>query len=187
VALRDNAFLVHVPRAQEPIRLAAYDARGRVVAVATDAMPGAPPQPVLKRPAHWRLVYRTPVVDGSHGELMLAPATHGGTCDAEMVKPGGSSSSGCRLPVHGKTLVVGWGGGNGVRLVDALVPPGIERLAVVFASGLRLDLPVVEGHVLGAYRKRDGDPVRVTGFAHDGRAVIHRRFEPPRKRIKRSP
>jgi hypothetical protein len=79
VPLRDNVYLVQVPRTAYPARIVGYDRQGRAIAVNT--WPDLSALPIGRPVAHarWRTVVRV-TSDGALARLMLAPAANGGTC-----------------------------------------------------------------------------------------------------------
>src|SRR2546429_4362757 len=78
VPIRDNAFLVDIPRAQLPARLVAYDAAGRVISVSPpwrDFGAGAAPAR-----ARATTLLRVSGPDRATAELLVGPSTTGGEC-----------------------------------------------------------------------------------------------------------
>lgn len=124
VALRHNLFTALVARAQLPLKIAAYDARGRVVGIVTPPAGIPPPPPAAATGLAPRLRVRGP--NGTVALLKVGRPVRGYRC-WRVVFSSGQSPGGCFPPVVG-----------GPRTHVSLVQPAGRDLFVVGAAGVRI-------------------------------------------------
>jgi hypothetical protein len=151
-AMRHNLFTALVPLAQFPIRIVAYDARGRVVGIETTAarIPG-PPVPNAARRLTPRLRVRGP--NGAVGVLRVGPRVHGYRCwrvDFDT----GPSPGGCVAPISGgpkMEIDVVQPAGRDLFIVgeaDDLRAPRVTRIEIRFEDGDIVRARLAAGHFL---------------------------------------
>jgi hypothetical protein len=175
VPLRDNVFLVQVPRTQFPVRLVAYDSDDRVIGIdhwKTDPVTHTGPRPV----GPWRLIATAQADTGEIARLRLARGSNGGTCFTLRIT-GGAGGSGCspRRSFSGPPLQLGGNNTPTAQFLSGPVQPGITQVDLLLDNGNHLTLPVVEGFVLAALpaaRK----PVEARGLDSNGATVVRHRF-----------
>ena len=175
VPLRDNAFVVQVPRTQFPTRLVAYDSDELVIGIEhfrDDPVAQTGPQPIGK----WRLVATSRAATGEIARLRLAPADNGGTCYTLRIT-GGAGGSGCSpwREFSGPPLQLGTNNTETAQFLSGQVKPGISEVRVRLASGAALELEVVEGFVLTAL-PAGVKPVEAVGVDADGAIIARHQF-----------
>ena len=175
VPLRDNAFIVQVPRTQFPARLVAYDSDELVIGIEhfrTDPVAQTGPQPV----GRWRLVATARAETGEIARLRLARGSNGGTCYTIRIT-GGAGGSGCspRRDFSGPPLQLGINSTPTAQFLSGQVKPGVARVDVRLADGSELELRVVEGFVLVALPP-GLKPVEAVGVDAAGAVVARYRF-----------
>jgi hypothetical protein len=149
VPLHDNVYLVELARADFPVRLAAYDAGGRVIGLATlrgfFSVPGASPAE-----GRARLVQRVEGPNGAWAELYVGRSTTGGTCvyvkHHESNRVEGTQET-C-APATGRKLVLNWNGDPPNLVVGAA--PHASSVVFRFADGSRASVRPTDGYVIYA-------------------------------------
>jgi hypothetical protein len=191
VPLRDNGFIVDLPRANLPSRLVAYDDEDRVIGVTHPwsdlGMHAGPARGRAK------LLLRVSGPDGVRAELFVGPSTDGGEC--VFIKEFFSSndtggSVGCERPVwNGQALQLGasW---TPPRLVSGRVRLDVRHVRVRFADGSITTLTPTRGYVLWAvprgHVKPGSEVIAFEGLDADGN-VLGRQPWPPSIGSRRSP
>jgi hypothetical protein len=152
-ALRHNVFTALVPVASLPVRIVAYDARGRIVGIVTPPMLGSRPVPAAAR----RLVPRLRVRGPNGAVAVLRVGRRIGSHHCWRVDfSTGESPGGC---------VLAYAGGPRTH-VDAVQPAGrdlfiigevnevrrprVTRLMLELQNGERLGVPFAAGHFVVA-------------------------------------
>jgi len=182
VALRDNAYLVDLPRANLPARLIAYDAEGRVIGV------GPPWGDFAQRaaPARGRAttLIRVAGPEGVSGSLAVGPSTDGGECvfvteyvDEQHV----GRSVNCNRPTWADgALEVS--SGFPPHFVEGRVRPDVKTVRIRFADGSSTDVTPTRGYVLWAAPEANlgqaKRAIEVVGLRGDGSEVARRSLEP---------
>jgi hypothetical protein len=174
VPLKDNAFVVDLPRAKLPARLVARDANDDVIAVSPPIgeAPGGPSQ-ALGRPTSRRRVVGP---DGSWAELLVGPSTAGGECmfirhfiDR---RHGGVSLSCTGRVWTGQPLQL-----NSVmqplRFIGGRVRSDIKTVRIRFADRTSSTLTPTRGYVLWAASQRQLAPKRAAVAAEALNASGH--------------
>jgi hypothetical protein len=176
VALRDNTYLVDLPRANLPARLIAYDAEGRVIGV------GRPWQDFgasTAAPARGRAttLIRVSGPEGVTGSLAVGPSTDGGECVfvTELVdKQHAGGSVNCNRPTWADgALEVSVG--FPPHFVEGRVRADVKTVRIRFANGSSTDVTPTRGYVLWATPAANLEPGRqpteVIGLRADGSEV----------------
>jgi hypothetical protein len=184
VALRDNAYLVDLPRANLPARIVAYDAEGRVIGV---SQPWDDFGPSTSAPARGRAttLIRVSGPNGVTGELSVGPSTDGGEC--MFVKTHVDAQHG---GVGGQCFARTWTGAAlqlstsfPPHFVEGRVRSDVKTVRIRFADGTSTDVTPTRGYVLWAAPKENLDHARrateVLGLRADGSEVAHRSLESP--------
>lgn len=146
VALRDNAWIAQVARADHPVRVVAYDRDDRIIGVET--MPGES-VPGMPRPrGQWRTILAANDDRGGKGIVRVAPSTDGGRC-FEIRLPGGGGQSGCP-PMSNQTppLSVGISIGVGGAWIGGQVGDEVATVELVFRNGQVEHLRPIDGFIL---------------------------------------
>jgi hypothetical protein len=185
VPLRDNAFLVDLPRAKLPARLVAYDVDDQVISVSDpwrDFDSGS-------APAKGRAtsLLRVSGAGGAHAELLVGPATDGGEC--MYIKHFVDERH------AGMSLSCGKGtwAGRALQLSSQFLPPrfvggrvreDVKTVRINFADGDSTTLTPERGYVLWAAPPErlssDRAAVGAEGLDADGKVVGEMSFKPPR-------
>jgi len=178
VALRDNTYLVDLPRANLPARLIAYNAEGRVIGVGRPWSDFAP----TAAPARGRAttLIRVSGPEGVTGSLAVGPSTDGGECVfvTEHVDAQHSGvSANCNRPT--------WA--DGALEVSSAFPPhfvegrvrsDVKTVRIRFADGSSTDVTPTRGYVLWAAPEANLDHAKrateVVGLRGDGSEVARR-------------
>jgi hypothetical protein len=173
VPLHDNGYITSAAKADYPVRLVASDTSGRVIGVKTlrGAARRAPagPQPVPN--ARWRNVIKNNV-----GQVLVAPSTAGGTCDAFRI---GTVTSGpnCQSPPTATQLQVGVGWNRRSAEITGRAGAAVAHVVVQLRDGRKQTISPIKGYILAALPPPDAsapnvDPVRsITAFTANGRAL----------------
>jgi len=130
-----NGFVASIARARFPVRLVAYDAQGRIVAVPTltDIGGGAVPARGKAKPfAH------VTAATGKIATLLVGRATDGSLC--WFVTGIGNMTACPGRGWHGDAVQLGGGGPDGVWY--GRVKPGVARLVATLADGRRVPVTV---------------------------------------------
>jgi hypothetical protein len=188
VSLKDNAFVVDLPRANLPARLVAYDESGRVIGVSQPWYDFASGRPTGS-PARGRAtsLLRVSGPRGATAELFVGPSTDGGEC------------------VYVKTFVDSGNGGVGINchgrmwtgpalqidlnfpphFIDGRVRPDVKRVRVRFADGSTTTLTPTRGYILWAAPKEHleaaNSAVGAEGLSADGTILARHSFVPQAK------
>jgi hypothetical protein len=184
VALKDNTFLVDLPRSKLPARLIAYDSDDRVIDVSEpwhDVTGG--PSAAKGRPAS---LLRVSGPNGSRAELLVGPATGGGECmyikhfvDARHA--GTTVSCRERGGAH-RPLEIG-SQFQPPRFVGGRVRQDVEAVRIRFADGTSETLTPSRGYVLWAATAErliaGKAAVSAEGLDEDGDVVGRISFKPP--------
>jgi hypothetical protein len=194
VNLRDNTYLVDLPRANLPALLVSYDEEGRVIGVS---------QPVqdfgreTAAPARGRAttLIRVSGPDGVNGELSVGPSTDGGECmftreyvDEQHTGMGVS----CRGPIWtGPPLQVS--SSFPPHFVEGRVRADVKTVRIRFADGSATDVTPTRGYVLwaapAANLKAAQRATEAIGLRADGSEVARQSLFQPESptRKRRSP
>jgi hypothetical protein len=183
VPLRDNAYLVDLPRANLPARLVSYDAEGRVIGVSEPWQDFGGSTSVPARGRATTLI-RVSGPHGVHGELSVGPSTDGGECvfvrDHVDAHRGGVGVS-CHAPSWtGPVLQLG--SSFPPHFVEGRVRSDVKTLRIRFADGSSTDVTPTRGYVLWAAPEANLDHAKrateVVGLRADGSEVARRSLEP---------
>ena len=180
-ALRHNLFTALVPVAALPVRIVAYDARGRVVGIVTPPSFGRP-VPAAARRLVPRLRVRGP--NGDVAVLHVGRRVGGYRCWRVDVS-GGRSLGGCPTPFSGgprthvdavqpaeRDLFV-------VGEVNRVRPPIVTRVVLELENGVRRRAHVAAGHfvvaVPRAYLRRERQQAFVLAYNEFGVRTLRQR------------
>lgn len=194
VPLKDNAFVVDLPRANLPARLVAYDDEDRVIAVSR------PWQDYGSRsgPARGRAesLIRASGPGGATAELFVGPATDGGECVyiKEFVdRQHAGVGTNCHQRMwSGPPLQVStsW---SPPRFVSGRVRPDVEMVRIRFADRSVMTVVPIRGYILVAVPKENlepaSGPVAAEGLGADSGVIARQSLRPPESatRSRRSP
>jgi hypothetical protein len=182
VPLRDNAFVVDLPRANLPARLVAYDSQDRVIGVSQPWQDFARPA----APARGRATSLLQVTGagGATAELFVGPSTDGGEC--AYVKSfvdrqhGGVSVSCYGREWTGPALQLG--SNFPPHFVSGRVRADVKTVRLRFADGSTEALTPIRGYVLWAAPEERLEPARAVvaaeGLEADGRLVARQSLAP---------
>jgi hypothetical protein len=186
VPLKDNAFIVDLPRSDLPARLVAYDAAGRVINVSR------PWQDFESHagPARGRAIslLRVSGRGGATGQLLVGPSTNGGECmfikhfvdrqhTGVMVSCNGPNWTGSALQLSSQFLPP--------RFIGGRVRPDVKTVRIRFADGSTTTLTPTRGYILWAAPQERlqaaTGAVAAEGLRADGTVVARQSFEPPKR------
>ena len=181
VPLRDNVFLVDLPRANLPARLVAYDDEDRVIAVdrPLSDFGGPRAQPARGRA---RSLIRVEGYDGATAELFVGPSSDGGECVfiKELVdRQHGGVGTNCQEPTwNGSPLQVGtsW---SPPRFVSGRVRSEVKTVRLRLADGSLVTVTPTRGHILWAVPSPGREPVSIVGLDDEGNVLARRSLQPP--------
>jgi hypothetical protein len=187
VALRDNTYLVDLPRANLPARLIAYDSEGRVIGV---SQPWQDFGASMAAPARGRAMtlIRVAGADGVTGELAVGPSTDGGECvfvTEHIDQQHGGIGTNCNRPTwaNGPLEVTA---GFPPHFVEGRVRADVKTVRIRFADGSSTDVTPTRGFVLwatpAANLKPGRQPTEVIGLRADGSEVGRSSLEAPTRR-----
>jgi hypothetical protein len=179
ISLRDNAFIVDLPRANLPALLVALDEDGRVIHVARELADFGDRGP---GPARGRAesLLRVTGPDGATAELFVGPSTDGGECvyvKEYVDETHGGVGTHCRSrawtgpPVQ---LGTSW---SPPRFVSGRIHPDVERVRIRFADGSAATLTPTRGYILWAVPKGQA-PLNAEGLDADGKVIARQRLAP---------
>jgi hypothetical protein len=175
VALRDNTYLVDLPRANLPARLIAYDAEGRVIGVSPPWSDFAP----TAAPARGRAttLIRVSGPEGVTGSLAVGRSTGGGECvfvTEHVDKQHGGGSVNCNRPTWAAGAVE-VSLGFPPHFVEGRVRADVKTVRIRFADGSSTDVTPTRGYVLwatpAANLELGRQPTAVIGLRADGSEV----------------
>jgi hypothetical protein len=187
VALRDNVYLVDLPRANLPARIVAYDAESKVMGVSQPWNDFGRPTSAPARGRATTLI-RVSGPDGVSGELSVGRSTEGGEC--MFVKTHVDAQHG---GVGGQCFARTWTGAA-LRLstsfpphfVEGRVRSDVKTVRIRFADGTSTDVTPTRGYVLWAAPKENLDHARrateVVGLRADGSEIARQSLEGPTTR-----
>jgi hypothetical protein len=187
VSLRDNTYLVDLPRANLPARLVSYDAEGRVIGVTPPLQDFGPSTAAPARGRATTLI-RVAGPNGVTGELAVGPSTDGGEClfvteHVDAQHAGGSED--CNRPTwaNGPLEVTA---GFPPHFVEGRVRADVKTVRIRFADGSSRDVTPTRGFVLwatpAANLKPGRQPTEVIGLRADGSEVGRSSLEAPTRR-----
>jgi hypothetical protein len=170
-----NAFLASIARSRFPVRLVAYDAQGRIIAVPTltDIGGGAEPARGKAKPfAH----VTSP--SGVKATMLTSGASDGGLCWFITGPVNMNACPGARW--SGDAVQLGGGGADGIWY--GRVKPGVARVVATLDDGRTATIaPLAHGLVLWAVPRAGDDVRRFTAYDASGKAVGAQRVHPLRK------
>jgi hypothetical protein len=184
VPLKDNAFVVDLPRANLPARLVSYDAEERVIGVSQPWQDFGRPS---GGPARGRAtsLLRVSGPGGATAELFIGPSTDGGEC--AYVKEFVDSqhrgmSTGCNGPAWtGPALQLGMS--FPPHFINGRVRPDVKKVRIRFADGSATTLTPTRGYILWATPKEHFEAangaLEAEGLSADGTVLAHQSFMPP--------
>jgi hypothetical protein len=186
VPLKDNSFMVDLPRSNLPARLIAYDSAGRVIDV-SEAWGDFGPRSGPAR-GRARSLLRASGANGANSELLVGPSTTGGEC--YYVKQFlDRSHRGVGVNCHGPTwsgraLELSWDY-SPTHFISGRVRPDIKTVRIRFADGTASTLRPKSGYILWAASKRQLEPTAaatmVEGLRANGTVVARQSLALPRK------
>lgn len=177
VPLRDNAFVTQVSRAKYPIRIVAYDNRGRVIANTAIRNEGGPSGPAYRpaRNGHWTKLLAVTTAGGGKANLWTIPSQAGGVC--WQLRSPDLNMGGCTPPDFNGALreeVVPSGGGKEPVLVVE-TSPAVDHVVISYHSGVTATEKPVHGFVVYAIlqaRVAARDRItHVTAYGDSGAAI----------------
>jgi hypothetical protein len=186
VPLKDNAFLVDLPRAKLPARLVAYDSEDRVIGVSEPWQDfGGGSAPAKGRATS---LLRVSGPDGSRAELLVGPATDGGECmyikHFVDVRHAGTSVSCGKRTWAGRPLQLS-SQFQPPRFIGGRVRDDVKTVRIRFADGTSATLTPTRGYVLWAASAERLDAknaaVGAEGLNESGKVVGRVSFEPPKR------
>jgi hypothetical protein len=177
VTSHDNGYFFAATIGDFPIRLVAYDARGRIIGNTTFAglVPAAPFRIVSPAPgAHWKRV-----LVNRAGSVYEIPSTTGGTCAA--FKIGGGVGTSCDQTVSADGLTVSVGSDSHHGFVEGIAGSRVREVRVTLANGRQTLVRPVRRYLLlrlahPALHDRAYRVTRIDGLDANGRVVVRRRF-----------
>ncbi len=185
VPLKDNAFVVDLPRANLPARLVAYDAEERVIDVSRPWQDfGRPAGPARGRATS---LLRVAGPGGVTAELSVGPSTDGGECmfvkyfvDSRT----GGVSAGC----SGRTWTgpaLQLGSNFPPHFLSGRVRPDVKKVRIRFADGLTTTLAPTRGYILWAAPKEHLEAangvLEAEGLSAYGSILARQSLMPPGK------
>lgn len=189
VALRDNSYVVGLPRANLPARLISYDAEGRVIGVSPPWNDFAP----TAAPARGRAttLIRVSGPEGVTGSLAVGSSTDGGECvfvTMHVDKQHSGIGVDCNRPTWADgALEVSTG--FPPHFVEGRVRSDVKTVRISFADGSSTDVTPTRGFVLWATPAANLAPARrpteVIGLRADGSEVARKSLESPEAPTKR--
>ena len=175
VALRDNTYVVDLPRANLPARLISYDAEGRVIGVSPPWSDFAP----TTAPARGRAttLIRVSGPEGVTGSLAVGSSTDGGECvfvTEHVDKQHAGMGVNCNRPTWADgALEVSLG--FPPHFVEGRVRADVKTVRIRLADGSSTDVTPTRGYVLWATPAANLEPGRqpteVIGLRADGSEV----------------
>jgi hypothetical protein len=186
VPLKDNTFVVDLPRANLPARLVAYDADERVIGVSQPWHDFGRP---AGSPARGRAtsLLRVSGPGGATAELFVGPSTDGGECMfgkffVDSRHAGGST--GCNAPTWtGPALQLGLN--FPPHFIVGRVRPDVKKVRIRFADGSTTTLTPTRGYILWAAPEEHLEPatsaLEAEGLSADGKVVARQSFGPPKR------
>ena len=181
VPLKDNAFIVDVPRANLPGLLVASDDEGRVIGVSrplSDFSYGAGPAR-----GRAQLLLRVEGAGGATSELYVGPSTDGGECmyvkDYVDESQGGVGTRCVGRAWSGPLLQIGtaW---SPPRFINGRVHPNVRSVRIRFAGGAATTLTPTRGYILWAVPE-GRTPLTAEGLAENGAVLASQRLAPPER------
>lgn len=155
VPLKDNAFMVDLPRANLPARLIAYDASGRVIDVTEPLGDFGGPGPGPAR-GRAKSLLRVTGANGAHAELLVGRSSNGGECyyvKHFLDRHNQGVSANCTAPIwSGQALQLSWDY-TPAHFISGRVRPDIRAIRIRFADGTATTLTAKRGYVLWAASK----------------------------------
>jgi hypothetical protein len=186
VSLRDNAFIVDLPRANLPAVLVAFDDDDRVIDVSHQVADFGRPGP---SPARGRAVsvLRVTGAGGATSELFVGPSTDGGECTFTKHYVDESHAGvgvQCHGPVWSGPLVqlgMGW---SPPRFISGRVHDDVKAVRIRFGDGSATRLVPTRGYILWAVPEKYFEPARAPiaaeGLGANNAVIARQRLGPPR-------
>jgi hypothetical protein len=187
VPLKDNAFVVDLPRANLPARLVAYDADERVIGVSQPWQDFG--RPSGSAPARGRAtsLIRVSGPGGATAELFIGPSTDRGEC--VFVKTFVDAGNG---GVGGRCYGLTWSGpalqlhlNFPPHFIDGRVRPDVKKVRIRFVDGSTTTLVPTRGYILWAapreHLKAGNGAVEAQALSAEGSVIARQSLMPPRK------
>ena len=185
VPLKDNAFIVDLPRANLPALVVAFDEDGKVIDVSRSPSDfGDGPGPARGRAES---LLRVTGAGGATSELFVGPSTEGGEC--VFVKEHVDESHGgvgvhCRRRAWSGPLIQVSTSWSPPRFVSGRVHPDVKTVRIRFIDGSATTLVPTRGYILWAVPEKHFAPARVPleaeGLGGNGAVLASQRLAPPR-------
>lgn len=177
-------LLVRAHAGKFPVRVVAYDPKGRRIQVVTIKGPAgrAGPRPIAST---WRTLIRAKAEPGPEAILRVARSTGGGEC-VDVTIGNGGGASGCYPEGSPRTpLQLGIQNTRLASFVHGRVAPNVSSLELHYRDGATTTATPVEDHVLSAVpsrQARDGHRLtHVVGRDARGREVARQDFPGARR------
>jgi hypothetical protein len=148
--LRDNAFVTQISRAKFPVRVAAYDREGLLIANDVIRSEGGPDGPAYQpaKNAHWKKLASVTTATGRQAQLWTVPSKANGVC-WRVRFPGGGGAGGCTPPKWKGALraqVIPSGGAAPVLVAQA--SSSVSRVVIGYRSGATETVNPIDGFVI---------------------------------------
>jgi hypothetical protein len=191
VSLRDNTFVVDLPRANLPALLVARDPDGNVIDVSRELADFGRP---WAGPARGRAesLLRVTGPDGATAELFVGPSTDGGECvyvKERVDETHGGVGTHCRGRAWTGPLVQLGTSWSPPRFVSGRVHPDVKRVRIRFADGSATTLTPTRGYILWAVPERhfapERAPVDAQGLDAKGNVIARQQLGPPGRTVRR--
>ena len=180
VSAAKGFFLGELARDEEPALLIARDERSNELGRFSMRRPSLLPRQIPKATGPYRTVIELETSYGYPLTLLVAPGTNGAVCTETRYR--GMRAGGCGPSrVDDDAIRVGLGlwneneDGKPLIKLQGSVGRSIERLELHYRDGGRVQIPIVEGHVLFELPK-DRIPKTLVGLDADGSVVARRPF-----------
>lgn len=187
VPLKDNAFMVDLPRANLPARLIAYDTSGRVIDVTEPLGDFGGPGPGPAR-GRAKSLLRVTGANGANAELLVGPSSNGGECyyvKQFLDRFNRGVGANCTAPTwSGRALQLSWDY-SPTHFISGRVRPDIRAVRIRFADGTATMLSPKRGYVLWAASKNHlatrTAATTVEGLRANGTVVARQSLALPRR------